>query len=51
MCHLSLLLHKECCTFANAEYVKAGLSKLEVWCSKVTAEVFLQAFTIIYRLT
>ncbi|KAJ0510529.1 putative myosin ATPase [Helianthus annuus] len=34
----SLLLHKECCTFANGEYVKAGLSKLEVWCSKVTAE-------------
>ncbi|KAK1426383.1 hypothetical protein QVD17_15054 [Tagetes erecta] len=34
----SLLLHKECCTFANGEYVKAGLAKLELWCSKATAE-------------
>ncbi|CAA0818666.1 Myosin-8 [Striga hermonthica] len=28
----SLLLHKECCTFNNGEYIKAGLDKLEVWC-------------------
>ncbi|KAK4425365.1 Myosin-8 [Sesamum alatum] len=28
----SLLLHKECCTFNNGEYVKAGLAELEVWC-------------------
>ncbi|KAK9068732.1 hypothetical protein SSX86_012847 [Deinandra increscens subsp. villosa] len=34
----SLLLHKECCTLANGEYVKAGLSKLELWCSKATPE-------------
>ncbi|GER41677.1 myosin 2 [Striga asiatica] len=31
-CSLSLLLHKECCTFNNGEYIKAGLDKLEVWC-------------------
>ncbi|XP_071718408.1 myosin-14-like [Rutidosis leptorrhynchoides] len=34
----SLCLHKECCTFANGEYVKAGLTKLELWCSKATTE-------------
>ncbi|KAL2230174.1 UNVERIFIED_CONTAM: Myosin-8, partial [Sesamum indicum] len=28
----SLLLHKECCTFNNGEYVKAGLAELELWC-------------------
>ncbi|KAL8214225.1 hypothetical protein R6Q57_003674 [Mikania cordata] len=34
----SLLLHKECCTFANGKYLKEGLSKLETWCSKATTE-------------
>nr|GFC32428.1 myosin-6-like isoform X1 [Tanacetum cinerariifolium] len=34
----SVLLHKECCTFANGEYVKAGLAKLDDWCSKATTE-------------
>ncbi|KAL0376867.1 UNVERIFIED_CONTAM: Myosin-8 [Sesamum calycinum] len=28
----SLLLHKECCTFNNGEYVKAGLAELELLC-------------------
>ncbi|PIN14470.1 Myosin class V heavy chain [Handroanthus impetiginosus] len=28
----SLLLHKECCTFDNGEYVKDGLAELEIWC-------------------
>ncbi|XP_020547964.1 myosin-6 isoform X2 [Sesamum indicum] len=28
----SLLLHRECCTFSNGEYVKAGLGELELWC-------------------
>ncbi|KAJ1281297.1 hypothetical protein BS78_04G295700 [Paspalum vaginatum] len=35
----SLLLRRECCTFSNGEYVKAGLSSLEKWISDVT-EVF-----------
>ncbi|KAG6662878.1 myosin-6-like [Carya illinoinensis] len=28
----SLLLRRECCTFSNGEYVKAGLAELEQWC-------------------
>ncbi|RID45051.1 hypothetical protein BRARA_I01805 [Brassica rapa] len=28
----SLLLRKECCTFSNGEFVKAGLAELELWC-------------------
>ncbi|KAK4388060.1 Myosin-8 [Sesamum angolense] len=28
----SLLLRRECCTFSNGEYVKAGLGELELWC-------------------
>ncbi|KAJ1281296.1 hypothetical protein BS78_04G295700 [Paspalum vaginatum] len=32
----SLLLRRECCTFSNGEYVKAGLSSLEKWISDVT---------------
>ncbi|KAK6933673.1 Myosin, N-terminal, SH3-like [Dillenia turbinata] len=32
----SLLLRRECCSFSNAEYVKAGLQELELWCLKVT---------------
>lgn len=34
----SLLMHKECCTLGNGEYVKSGLGKLEAWCTQVTAE-------------
>ncbi|KAF5953341.1 hypothetical protein HYC85_006197 [Camellia sinensis] len=32
----SLLLRRECCSFSNGEYVKAGLHELEQWCSKAT---------------
>ncbi|KAL6535163.1 hypothetical protein OROMI_026537 [Orobanche minor] len=28
----SLLVRKECCTFSNGEYIKAGLDELELWC-------------------
>ena len=35
----SLLLRRECCSFSNGEYVKAGLAELELWCAKATAEV------------
>ncbi|CAM0943743.1 unnamed protein product [Alopecurus aequalis] len=34
----SLLLRRECCTFTNGEYVKAGLSLLEKWITDVTEE-------------
>ncbi|XP_022966587.1 myosin-17-like [Cucurbita maxima] len=34
----SLLLRRECCSFSNGEYVKAGLSELEQWCSGATEE-------------
>ncbi|CAN6439793.1 unnamed protein product [Victoria cruziana] len=34
----SLLLRRECCSFSNAEYVKAGLQELEQWCCKATEE-------------
>ncbi|CAF2260618.1 unnamed protein product [Brassica napus] len=34
----SLLLRRECCSFSNGEYVKAGLSELEHWCFKATDE-------------
>ncbi|XP_057807584.1 myosin-12 isoform X2 [Salvia miltiorrhiza] len=34
----SLLLRRECCSFSNGEYVKAGLQELENWCVKATAE-------------
>ncbi|KAI3688420.1 hypothetical protein L1987_82133 [Smallanthus sonchifolius] len=34
----SLLLHQECCTFRNGEYVKAGLVELEQWCGRTTNE-------------
>lgn len=36
---VSLLLRRECCTFSNGEYVKAGLSLLEKWITDVTEEV------------
>ncbi|KAL9242136.1 hypothetical protein vseg_016167 [Gypsophila vaccaria] len=34
----SLLLRRECCSFSNGEYVKAGLAELEQWCYDVTEE-------------
>lgn len=35
----SLLLRRECCSFSNGEYVKAGLAELENWCYNATDEV------------
>nr|KAJ0189306.1 hypothetical protein LSAT_V11C800425940 [Lactuca sativa] len=40
----SLLLRRECCSFSNGEYVKAGLSELEHWCYKATEEVTFSFF-------
>ncbi|GAB2218803.1 hypothetical protein Drorol1_Dr00002035 [Drosera rotundifolia] len=34
----SLLLRRECCSFSNGEYVKAGLSELKNWCCDATDE-------------
>ncbi|KAF6168634.1 hypothetical protein GIB67_005246 [Kingdonia uniflora] len=34
----SLLLRRECCTFSNGEYVKAGLAELELWCVQAKDE-------------
>ncbi|KAL3649699.1 hypothetical protein CASFOL_006102 [Castilleja foliolosa] len=34
----SLLLRRECCSFSNGEYVKAGLAELENWCNSATDE-------------
>ncbi|XP_020239201.1 myosin-11 isoform X1 [Cajanus cajan] len=34
----SLLLRRECCSFSNGEFVKAGLAELEDWCYKATDE-------------
>lgn len=34
----SLLLRRECCSFSNGEYVKAGLAELERWCHEATDE-------------
>ncbi|GAB4855374.1 hypothetical protein Ancab_023997 [Ancistrocladus abbreviatus] len=34
----SLLLRRECCSFSNGEYVKAGLAELEHWCNIATDE-------------
>lgn len=39
ICYCSLLLRRECCTFNNGEYVKAGLAELELWCGQVKEEV------------
>ncbi|GAU25942.1 hypothetical protein TSUD_16800, partial [Trifolium subterraneum] len=36
----SLILHKECCTLNNGEYVKSGLAELEQWCNEVTEEYY-----------
>uniref|UniRef100_A0A6V7QYP6 Myosin-12 n=1 Tax=Ananas comosus var. bracteatus TaxID=296719 RepID=A0A6V7QYP6_ANACO len=35
----SLLLRRECCSFSNGEFVKAGLHELEQWCHKAMEEV------------
>ncbi|XP_021662313.2 myosin-12 [Hevea brasiliensis] len=32
----SLLLRRECCSFSNGEYVKAGLQEFEQWCQKAS---------------
>ena len=42
-CH-SLLLRRECCSFSNGEYVKAGLAELEHWCYRATDEVNIAIF-------
>ncbi|GKV43006.1 hypothetical protein SLEP1_g50351 [Rubroshorea leprosula] len=34
----SLLLHRECCTFSNGEYVKSGLAELELWSCQAKEE-------------
>ncbi|CAL0316881.1 unnamed protein product [Lupinus luteus] len=34
----SLLLHRDCCTFSNGEYVKSGLAELELWCTQAKEE-------------
>uniref|UniRef100_A0A0E0P1A2 Myosin motor domain-containing protein n=1 Tax=Oryza rufipogon TaxID=4529 RepID=A0A0E0P1A2_ORYRU len=34
----SLLLRRECCSFSNGEFLKAGLQELEQWCSVTTEE-------------
>nr|GEX31956.1 myosin-11-like isoform X1 [Tanacetum cinerariifolium] len=34
----SLLLRRECCSFSNGEYVKAGLAEIEHWCYNATDE-------------
>ncbi|KAH7572097.1 hypothetical protein JRO89_XS04G0200500 [Xanthoceras sorbifolium] len=34
----SLLLRRECCSFSNGEYVKAGLAELEQWCYEASEE-------------
>ncbi|KAJ7558148.1 hypothetical protein O6H91_04G026500 [Diphasiastrum complanatum] len=34
----SLLLRRECCSFSNGEYVKAGLAELEHWIYEATEE-------------
>ncbi|KAL8171461.1 hypothetical protein V2J09_023265 [Rumex salicifolius] len=34
----NLLLHRECCTFSHAEYVKSGLDGLSAWIEEATEE-------------
>ena len=41
----SLLLRRECCSFSNGEYVKAGLAELEQWCILATEEVTTSKIT------
>ncbi|KAJ4792621.1 hypothetical protein LUZ62_043867 [Rhynchospora pubera] len=40
----SLLLRRECCSFSNGEYVKAGLTELEQWCIGATDEYAGRAY-------
>uniref|UniRef100_A0A453F895 Myosin motor domain-containing protein n=1 Tax=Aegilops tauschii subsp. strangulata TaxID=200361 RepID=A0A453F895_AEGTS len=40
-----LLLRRECCSFSNGEYVKAGLAELKHWSDNATREVFTSLFT------
>jgi len=42
----SLLLRRECCSFSNGEFLKAGLQELEQWCSRTTEEVKIFPFFI-----
>ncbi|KAE8725823.1 Myosin-9 [Hibiscus syriacus] len=46
----SLLLRRECCSFSNGEYVKAGLAELEHWCYDATmsTQVWLGMSSSIY---
>lgn len=44
---LSLLLRRECCSFSNGEYVKAGLAELEQWCYAATEEVNISSGSVI----
>ncbi|KAL6851666.1 hypothetical protein ACP4OV_020230 [Aristida adscensionis] len=34
-----LLLRRECCSFSNGQYIRAGLTQLKHWCDDVTREV------------
>ncbi|XVE84813.1 hypothetical protein DITRI_Ditri17bG0042900 [Diplodiscus trichospermus] len=34
----SLLVHLECCTSSNGEFVKSGLAELELWCARAKEE-------------
>jgi len=40
----SLLLRRECCSFSNGEFVKAGLDELEHWCFWLTEEVITPSY-------
>ncbi|XP_015693143.1 myosin-9-like isoform X2 [Oryza brachyantha] len=33
-----LLLRRECCSFSNGEYIRAGLTQVKHWCNDVTQE-------------
>eukprot|EP00257_Ricinus_communis_P026051 XP_025013465.1 myosin-6 [Ricinus communis] len=46
----SLLLRRECCTFSNGEYVKAGLAELELWCCQAKEEVVMFTLTCLVHL-
>ncbi|CAI9269211.1 unnamed protein product [Lactuca saligna] len=40
----SVLVRRECCTFSNCEYVKAGLVELQQWCCKEKEEYVCTAW-------
>lgn len=44
----SLLLRRECCSFSNGEYVKAGLAELKNWCYYATDEVAIFESCVIF---